>query len=126
LLIAGLVGLGIALLPVWTLTPDGRFFQRAALSYRIVMHEVDASPRELVSIFWLPFVSGVSCLGAAILALSVPNGLASARVVLGVPSAVTVGALAYFLIVRADVHVMAVLLLPLAWAWWEYGRGARP
>ncbi|WP_116810227.1 hypothetical protein [Steroidobacter cummioxidans] len=126
LLIAGLVDLGIALLPVWALTPDGSFSQRAAFLYRAVMHAADVSPAEVVTVFWLPFAGAMSCIGAAILALFVSSRLASARVVLGVPSVVTVGALAYFVIVRADVHVMALSLLPLAGAWWEYHRMGNP
>ncbi len=105
-------------MPVWSLAPEGNFLEHAAQLLRAIVQETATLPRELVAIFWLPFTAGVSCLGAATLALA-PKGLVSARAILIVPLVVTIGALGYFLAAQADIHVLAISLLPLAGAWWE-------
>lgn len=122
LLFAGLVDLGIAFMPIWSLTPESGLLEHVTQSFKAVVQETANESREVIAIFWLPFVVGVSCLGAAFAALFVSNRPAGARAVLFAPLVVTAGVLGYYLVMRTDIHILAIALLPLAGAWWEYHK----
>ena len=122
LLLAGLVDLVVAFMPVWSLTTENSLFGHFVQSFKAVLHETEGQPSELVAIFWLPFGVGVICLSALLAAFFVSHKAASARVVIFIPIGITIGALVYFLVMWADIHILAISLLPLAGAWWEYHK----
>lgn len=128
LLMAGLIDFGLAFFPVWSLTDESGLLEHFAQLFRVMVQDTAKQPRELVAVFWLPFSAGVICLGAVFASLFVSSRPASTAVIF-TPLAITIAALAYFLAMRTDIHILVISLLPLAAAWWEYHkskRGAQP
>lgn len=126
LLIAMLVDFGLALFPVWSLTSASRPLEHVVQLFRTVVQETANQPREIIAIFWLPFGAGVGCLAAMLASFFVSSRAAAARAVIVAPLAITIGALLYFLVTRADIHILAISLLPLAAAWWEHHKRGKP
>lgn len=122
LLIAGLVDLGVAFMPAWSLVAESNLLDHTVQSFRVVVKETVNQPRELVAIFWLPFGVGTVCLVATLASLFGSYESRSRRAIIFIPLAITAGVLIYFFVTRADIHIMAISLLPLSVAWWKYRK----
>lgn len=98
---------------------ESNFLDHAIQSYSAVIQETKRQPRELVAIFWLPFGVGIICLASMLAALL---KLKSFRLIIFMPLAITIGGLVLFSVIRGDIHIMVISLLPLCMAWWRYRK----
>src|SRR3989344_2443689 len=102
LLLATLFNFFVAFSPLWALAVGANFFEKFMGLFHVVTSDSSAHFQELLQIFWLPFIGGMVCLVALLVALLIKPAHMNGRLVLLFPLVTITTMLLYVLVTRLD------------------------
>lgn len=120
--LAAAFNLSVAFLATWSAAPGADYLARLAWLLRVIfLLDFSGLVPEFLRMFWAVFISGVACLVAFILAFLTHPTTPTGKFIYIFPAAIVISALGYVAVVQRD-PLLAISLIPLAGAFWEYRK----
>ncbi len=120
--VAAAFNLSVAYLAIWSAAPGADYLTRLAWLLRVIfLLDFSGLVPEFLRMFWAIFISGVACLVAFVLTFLANPTTPPGRVIYIFPAAIALAALGYVAVIQHD-PLLAISLIPLAGAYWEYRK----
>lgn len=122
LALAGIFGFAMAIMSIWPLTTSTNSFSRLPEAIALALRESSNDFWTILSVFWLPSLTGTVLLVSAFLLVLGNPARTRAKWIFLAPAAVILVAIVYFVVMQRDIPLLTIAILPLAAAWRSYSK----